>query len=1151
MDFCPSICNSLTMGSNMIKWALCLIFIFGLLSCSDQTNTQNELANIPVETSAASIFEIDPAAQDRIASLRKTARAVSVMNEHEKARAAFKDILDAVETTYPKDSYPVAMALNDYGFILNVIGATRDALPVHQRAFDMINTLASTTPYAQDRQWRIISNLAETELRLGNMARARDLYVQAYKIPITLPWALPENTTNGDRTLIIIERWRNQYKTDPEAMFAKTDYTADPVYQAEVFANQDKGRYMDFGANPAESVRVWKEISETMAKAYHPRSRLATSALGNYGAISYFSDAKELGLSATLAALKQKEKFGTEFWFDAQNLSRAQGAAASTLINMNRAAEAGPYVEGLRKTLLQTMKGDTIDMSLLHTLERDRAVALGDYALAVDATKKMIALNRANPQKMDDQIVSQLLGLAQVYLSAGDTVRAEKTARIAMQDELTKGDDRSRRLSEAQYIIGQSLTLQGRYFDADIMLRRAVKTQKRALGEDLTHTGPFLMALAGNLSAQGKHEAAIAMGAQAVNILVSVRGDTSLVTSSGLIKSAEIHLAAKQFKRAITIADKAVLALEENAQRIDALESAQMIKARALIGLGQDKEARSLLANVLEAKQNSGLTNSLSFWQSQILHFSLQANTSNAKTTLAQAWPLLDKFVQDNVRARSILEGANRDPKSSRQAFEQFLGMAVLANDPDKALSAAQYLVQTSASRTQTLATRRRALGDSVLAEMLKSEQSLQHRLSVLELSYVKMVNIDAGRAQAIQDEIANERFQLGQAQKMRKQKFPDVKFTSQFDEILTLKTLQKQLNTTEAILILAEGQDALYPLIVTKTAVAMSKSPMHVETLRTSVSRLHMSLNTGQTFDTALAHNVYNAVFTPEIKSVMTGISHINVITNGSLSSLPLAVLSRDKTTPDWLINYYSFTTLASVGAIQEKARSKSLATGFLGIGAPSLSLNNQKNSGTKSTNIHLSNLPELPNAKQELEALAKALPNLSPTILTEMQARQDDILSLDLSNYNIVAFATHGLVSGEIPELKEAALVLSSPLIPQNIDDSLLTASEISNLEFDADWIILSACNSASGSNRGAPGLTGLARSFINAGARALLVSHWTVRDDAAAYLSVRTINNAQSGLSKAQALQKAMLDLMVDENIPGSSHPAIWAPFVLVGN
>ncbi|MBL4871165.1 MAG: tetratricopeptide repeat protein, partial [Robiginitomaculum sp.] len=300
----------------MAKWALCLIVIFGLLSCSDQTKSQNDLSNISVETSAASLFEIDSGAQDHIASLRKTARAVSVMNEHEKARAAFKNILDAVETTYPKDSYPIAMALNDYGFILNVIGSTKDALPVHQRAVDMINALPNTTPYAKDRQWRMIANLAETELRIGNISRARDLYAQAYKIPITLPWALPETTTNGDRTLVIIERWRDQYISDPKAMFSKTDYTADPVYQAEVFANQDKGRYMDFGANPAESVRVWKEISETVAKAYHPRSRLATSALGNYGAISYFSDAKELGLSATLAALKQKEKFVTEFWFD-------------------------------------------------------------------------------------------------------------------------------------------------------------------------------------------------------------------------------------------------------------------------------------------------------------------------------------------------------------------------------------------------------------------------------------------------------------------------------------------------------------------------------------------------------------------------------------------------------------------------------------------------------------------------------------------------------------------------------------------------------------------------------------------------------------------------------------------------------------------
>ena len=1098
--------------------------MFGLWSCSDQIKTQTDLTNIPVEASAATLFEIDQTTQDNITALRKTARAVSVMNEHAKARAAFKNILDAVENNYPKDSYPVAMALNDYGFILNVIGATRDALPVHKQAVDIIRALPSDTPYAKDRRWRMIANLAETELRLGNTTRARKLYAEAYKIPITLPWALPEDTTNGARTLVIIERWREQYKTDTKAMFAKTDYTADPVYQAEVFAVQDKGRYMDFGANPAESVRVWKNISVTMAKAYHVRSRLATSALGNYGAISYFSDAKELGLEATLAALKQKEKFGTEFWFDAQNLSRAQAAAASTLINMNRAAEAGPYVEGLRKTLLQTMKGDTIDMSLLHTLERDRAVALGDLALAIDATKKMIALNIANPQKMDDQSEAQVLGLAQLYLSAGDTVAAEKSARAAMATELADGNDKSRRLSEAQYIIGQSLTLQGRTFEANTMLRRAVKTQKLALGKDLTHTGPFLMALASNLSAQGKHAAAMAMAKQGIDILVKTRGETSQVTSAGLIKAASISLAAKQYQNAILFADKAVAALQENAERTDALEAANMIKAQAYEGMGETEAAYTIIKHVLAAKKIAGMTNTLSFWQAQLLQFSL---FKNPQASLDQAWPLLDKFAQDNVRARAAIEGAARDPLASRLAFEKFLHMAVRAEDNEKTLEAAQYLIQTSASRTSEFAARRRALGDPVLAGLIKSEQSLRRRLSVLNLSYARMVNVDASRAKVILQEIERETSQLQQVQKQRNSTYPNMVFTQKFDTNIQLKTLRRHLEKGEAVLVLAEGRDALYPIAITKDGMVASKSGLAILDVKNIISALHRALSTGQDFDIQKSNKLYRAIFTPEIKTLLGDITHINVVANGALSSLPMAVLSQSPNEPNWLIHTYSFTTLASLGSLQEKTRRSSNADGFLGIGAP---LENTLG------------LPALPFAKRELEHLGKSLSYASPKLLVGENATHENLDALNLRGFHTVVFATHGLVSGVVQGLAEPALVLN---------DGLLTASEISDMEFDADWIILSACNSATGGNPGAPGLTGLARAFINAGARSLLVSHWNVRDDASAYLTLNTINNSEHRMDKAKALQAAMLGLMKNPDIKNAAHPSIWGPFVLVGN
>ena len=112
------------------------------------------------------------------------------------------------------------------------------------------------------------------------------------------------------------------------------------------------------------------------------------------------------------------------------------------------------------------------------------------------------------------------------------------------------------------------------------------------------------------------------------------------------------------------------------------------------------------------------------------------------------------------------------------------------------------------------------------------------------------------------------------------------------------------------------------------------------------------------------------------------------------------------------------------------------------------------------------------------------------------------------------------------------------------------MLAASEIAGLHLNADWVILSACNSAAGSGSGTPAYGGLAAAFVQAGARSLLVSHWPVRDDAAAQLTVGTVRNTQSGATRAVALQRAMLVLLADRKVPQSAHPAIWAPFVLIG-
>jgi CHAT domain-containing protein len=114
-------------------------------------------------------------------------------------------------------------------------------------------------------------------------------------------------------------------------------------------------------------------------------------------------------------------------------------------------------------------------------------------------------------------------------------------------------------------------------------------------------------------------------------------------------------------------------------------------------------------------------------------------------------------------------------------------------------------------------------------------------------------------------------------------------------------------------------------------------------------------------------------------------------------------------------------------------------------------------------------------------------------------------------LDQFRIIYFATHALVAGEVEQYAkikaEPALALSLPDIPTTLDDGLLTASEVAELKLDADMVVLSACNTASGDKPGAEALSGLARAFFYAGARSLIVSHWPVDSAAAVKLMTST--------------------------------------------
>jgi len=194
---------------------------------------------------------------------------------------------------------------------------------------------------------------------------------------------------------------------------------------------------------------------------------------------------------------------------------------------------------------------------------------------------------------------------------------------------------------------------------------------------------------------------------------------------------------------------------------------------------------------------------------------------------------------------------------------------------------------------------------------------------------------------------------------------------------------------------------------------------------------------------------------------------------------------------------------------------------------------------------------LPALPQTGPELTRLAQTLGAGADSLFLGAAASEAAVKAMDLSATAVIAFATHGLLSGELPGLAEPALVMTPPDIATPEDDGLLTASEVAGLKLSADWVLLSACNTAGSDGKpGAEGLSGLARAFLYAGARSILVSHWPVRDDAAARLTADAMAALGDGIGRSEALRRAMVGLMDDERDPSLAHPASWAPFVIVG-
>ncbi len=522
-------------------------------------------------------------------------------------------------------------------------------------------------------------------------------------------------------------------------------------------------------------------------------------------------------------------------------------------------------------------------------------------------------------------------------------------------------------------------------------------------------------------------------------------------------------------------------------------------------------------------------------------------------------------------------------------AFALCAVTAVANGLSDRAFEGAQWVLATDAARAVAQVQARAAAGDGPLAAKIRARQEIEAQLDTLR----KTMSASKDGQRSTQT-LRQVRAELDRIDAEIQSEFPDyAEFAN--PRPMDFLAVQAALQEGEALVLFLVDRNATYVWAISPTMADWHRADLQSSELNGLVREIRASLDpTGPArsavplgssqaarldFPAGAAHRLYHALLAP-LGHVLDGADHVFVVKDGPISSLPLSVLLTAELVADsfepwelreapWLLRRFALTTLPSVSSLANRRSTPiSAAQRFIGFGDPSFTGGQDtppervanrsidaffSDSGSRIEAIQ--GLSPLPGTARELRAIARLFPEDDARLVLGAEASEAAVKAADLSQYAILSFATHGLITGDISGLAEPALAFSPPAQASALDDGLLTASEAAALKLNADWVILSACNTAAGDGTpGAEGLSGLARAFLFAGARSILVSHWPVRDDAAAILTTATLRQVQQvpGLGRAEALRRAMLDILADETHPDAlAHPSAWAPFVLVGD
>ncbi len=935
--------------------------------------------------------------------------------------------------------------------------------------------------------------------------------------------------------------------------------------RSHIWAMMDLGIYESRGGNLKNAITTFEKnktgIPQSLLGFHMSVNRLLVGAYAQAGNFEA-SEAALRDADGTLVLLKKSPAYTNAGPIWESNLDAAR--------SFNFMAQ-GRWVEAERSARLSIRKND---------------VAAERYAQDAKSASGLEQIQAARALKSSKQYkIARQLDLAHSIMMQGRLVDAEIQVREALDLALNTFDRNSVEVGSALNRLARIISEQGRPAEAVLLAQEAIKTFEAsgATNESLS--------LVNSRKSLGAALVSDRKFAEADQVFEKMKADIAHTKQEGHnISAADLDwvIAMLKLGKAKDAHDMTHEMLTTATKKEDVSEGRlnylQAFNAMAIHATGKDDQAREMYRKVMP----------------RLIERVRSEAENQTVTTKQQERTVL--ILEDNI---SLLA---KQTKTHSQIAGQVAAEAFTLADLARG-SSVQRALSASAARAN--------IKDPQLATLARKEQDAQRRAASLEDVLTGLMSAPVEQQlPSIQSKLKVDIAQIkSEREKLRKeieQKFPDYADLVN-PKPATIERTRQLLKSDEVLVSWYFAEKEGFVWAITKTGVPQFHSfPLGREKMAEVVTKLRKSLDAGvatideiPAFDVALSNSLYKTILEP-VHAALQGKKVMLTVPHAELGQLPLALLTTKPDAPvvrskggdfteyrktAWLIKDIAVAQLPSVTALAALRNLPAPPTDrrtFLGFGDPFFSMEqakiaastaaragNQlatrgiplklrsapKTAGVSSAELAL--LPRLPDTKEELQEIGKALSaDPSQDIFINKDASVARVMEMDLSNRQVVMFATHGLVPGELDGLSQPALALSAPGVTGEVKgDGLLTMEKILTLKLNADWVVLSACNTASGEGAGAEAVSGLGRAFFFAGARALLVSNWPVDSEAARMLMTDMFKRQQQkqGQNKAEYLQASM-DNMIDSQIAQDAkgkikysyaHPLFWAPFVVVGD